>query len=216
MKCQHLVGAILMSAAAVWASSLAETGLCPAGYTMTTYVIAVSATPVSESTTGTVSPTAAVSVSSTSASEIPVPETQQTADAKTESSVAAPTTTTVSTTSEAIYSSQTSTSSAQPTSTSSASHSLGTWGEATYYNGIVADGTCSFSGYTLPSSIFGTALSVDMWDHAAKCGACVAITGPNGNTIKAMVSLFPFPSYPPQINHLLYPSIHLTHRSYFM
>lgn len=250
MKCQHLVGAILLSIAAVSASSLAEMDQCPTGYTMTTYMVTVSATPVSDippSTTETVSSAmkgeAAVWVSSTFASsEIPVPESQlaaitavsssaespdsvastsastsvssetpaaatQQADAtsssSTQGSAAAPTMTTVSTTSEEI-SSQTSTSSAQATSTSPISQSLGTWGEATYYNGIVADGTCSFSGYTLPSGIFGTALSVDTWDHAAKCGACVAITGPTGNTIKVMVSLFVRSFHNP-----LHPSIHL-------
>jgi hypothetical protein len=53
----------------------------------------------------------------------------------------------------------------------------------------VAGGTCSFSGYTLPSGLFGTALSVDQWSDAANCGACVTVTGPSGNSIKAMVSV---------------------------
>jgi hypothetical protein len=44
-----------------------------------------------------------------------------------------------------------------------------------------------FSTYTLPSNIYGTAYSGAVWDDAAKCGACIEVTGPSG-TIKAMVS----------------------------
>lgn len=63
-------------------------------------------------------------------------------------------------------------------------------GEATYYGGNLAGGACSFSTYTIPSSIFGTALSDSNWDTAANCGRCVSVTGPSGNVITAMVSLF--------------------------
>lgn len=59
-------------------------------------------------------------------------------------------------------------------------------GTATFYGGNIAGGHCSFSGYTLPSGIFGTAYGGN-WD-ASECGACVSVTGPNGNSIKAMVS----------------------------
>jgi len=61
-------------------------------------------------------------------------------------------------------------------------------GQATYYGGNVAGGTCSFSTYTLPASIYGTALSDSNWDDAENCGACVRVTGPDGNSITAMVS----------------------------
>jgi expansin len=60
-------------------------------------------------------------------------------------------------------------------------------GEATFYGGNLAGGTCSFSTYTLPSGIFGTALSDSNWDDAAECGACISVTGPSGNSITAMV-----------------------------
>lgn len=60
-------------------------------------------------------------------------------------------------------------------------------GQATYYGGNVAGGACSFSTYTLPSDIFGTALSDSNWDTSANCGACVSVTGPSGNSITAMV-----------------------------
>ena len=60
-------------------------------------------------------------------------------------------------------------------------------GEATFYGGNVAGGACSFSTYTLPSSLFGTALSDSNWDDAAECGACISVTGPDGNAITAMV-----------------------------
>jgi hypothetical protein len=60
----------------------------------------------------------------------------------------------------------------------------------------VSGGTCSFSSYSLPSTLFGTALSADRWDNAANCGACVSVTGPNGKTIKAMVSQTPLYEHP--------------------
>ncbi|EPS34622.1 hypothetical protein PDE_09586 [Penicillium oxalicum 114-2] len=60
-------------------------------------------------------------------------------------------------------------------------------GKATFYGGNLSGGTCSFTGYTLPAGLFGTAFSGAKWDKAAECGACVAVTGPNGKTIKAMI-----------------------------
>ncbi|KAJ9268397.1 CAZyme family CBM63 [Paecilomyces variotii] len=61
-------------------------------------------------------------------------------------------------------------------------------GQATYYttNGV-QDGTCSFSGYTLPSSLFGTALSNSNWNNGANCGACAQVSAPGGKSIKAMI-----------------------------
>ena len=61
-------------------------------------------------------------------------------------------------------------------------------GEATFYSGNVAGGACGFSTYTIPSGIYGTALSSSNWDNSAECGACVSVTGPSGNSITAMVS----------------------------
>ncbi|KAL1608721.1 hypothetical protein SLS59_001911 [Nothophoma quercina] len=60
-------------------------------------------------------------------------------------------------------------------------------GLATFYGGNTDGGHCSFSGYTIPSSLFGTALATANWDTSANCGACVAVTGPNGNKITAMI-----------------------------
>ncbi|KAF7716727.1 Expansin [Penicillium ucsense] len=60
-------------------------------------------------------------------------------------------------------------------------------GKATFYGGNLSGGTCSFTGYTLPQGMFGTAFSGAEWNNAAECGACVAVTGPNGKTIKAMI-----------------------------
>lgn len=68
-------------------------------------------------------------------------------------------------------------------------------GQATYYGGNVAGGACSFSTYTLPSGIFGTALSDSNWDTSANCGACVSVTGPSGNSITAMVNILSSRSY---------------------
>lgn len=60
-------------------------------------------------------------------------------------------------------------------------------GTASFYGGNLDGGNCLLTGYSLPSDTFGTALSNARWDSAGKCGACVSVTGPNGNTIKAMV-----------------------------
>ncbi|ESZ90513.1 plant expansin-like protein [Sclerotinia borealis F-4128] len=61
-------------------------------------------------------------------------------------------------------------------------------GQATSYGGNTAGGACSFSTYTLPSNIFGTALSDSNWAVAAQCGRCVSVTGPAGNSITAMIT----------------------------
>lgn len=61
-------------------------------------------------------------------------------------------------------------------------------GKSTFYGGNVSGGTCSFVGYTIPAGLYGTAFSGSAWNSAANCGACVRVTGPNGNSITAMVS----------------------------
>ncbi|KAF3042193.1 hypothetical protein E8E12_009213 [Didymella heteroderae] len=62
-------------------------------------------------------------------------------------------------------------------------------GEATFYGGNTSGGKCSFDGgYTIPSGLFGTALSDSNWANAGNCGACVSVTGPSGNSIKAMIT----------------------------
>lgn len=61
-------------------------------------------------------------------------------------------------------------------------------GEATFYGGNVQGGMCSFSTYSLPEGVYGTALSDSNWDNSANCGGCVQVTGPSGNSITAMVS----------------------------
>jgi expansin (peptidoglycan-binding protein) len=60
-------------------------------------------------------------------------------------------------------------------------------GEATFYGGNTAGGMCSFTGYTIPSNLFGTALSDSNWDSANACGQCVSVTGPDNTRITAMV-----------------------------
>lgn len=62
-------------------------------------------------------------------------------------------------------------------------------GQATYYGGNVAGGACSFSTYTLPSGLYGTALSDSNWDTSGNCGGCAAVTY-GGKTITAMVRIF--------------------------
>ncbi|TDZ26420.1 Expansin-YoaJ [Colletotrichum sidae] len=60
-------------------------------------------------------------------------------------------------------------------------------GKSTFYGGNTSGGMCSFSTYAIPSGLFGTAFSGQAWDSAAECGACVKVTGPNGDSITAMI-----------------------------
>jgi hypothetical protein len=61
-------------------------------------------------------------------------------------------------------------------------------GTSTFYGGNLNGGTCSFTTMSsLPSGIYGTAFSGSGWSNAANCGACLQVTGPNGNSIKVMV-----------------------------
>lgn len=59
-------------------------------------------------------------------------------------------------------------------------------GEATFYGGNTQGGACSFSTYTIPSGLYGTALSSSNWDNSGNCGGCVAVTY-GGKTVKAMI-----------------------------
>jgi len=61
-------------------------------------------------------------------------------------------------------------------------------GQATYYGGNVAGGACSFSTYTLPSGLQGTALSSSNWDNSGNCGGCVTVNY-GGKSVTAMVRL---------------------------
>lgn len=68
------------------------------------------------------------------------------------------------------------------------SSAAGVSGTSTFYGGNLNGGTCSFSSYTLPAGIYGTAFSGSAWDNSAKCGSCLEVTA-KGKTIKVMVSL---------------------------
>ncbi|KAE8329499.1 RlpA-like double-psi beta-barrel-protein domain-containing protein-containing protein [Aspergillus sergii] len=156
----------------------------------------VAPTVATPSTTADVQPTEVVAEPSTSSSSTEEPtatlivaETPSTTvDVQPTTAAAAPTTkqlkqSTTSTAAPAASATSSSTGSSSGSSSSSESNS----GEATFYGGNLSGGACSFTGYTLPSNLFGTALGSPRWDNAAECGACVAVTGPNGNTIKAMI-----------------------------
>lgn len=90
--------------------------------------------------------------------------------------------------------------SSSSSSSSSASSGEVNSGKATFYGGNVSGEARSFTGYTIPSSLFGTALSQARWNNAASCGACVSVKGPNGNSVKAMVFPFPYPNRTPWNN----------------
>lgn len=181
--------------------TLAPTSSAAPEVTSTSSPVAVVETPapvVPADAVSTSSSTAVAATSSTSSSTSQAPAaapTQATvavvAELSTKNAVAAATTSSASSTStaQAAASTSSSSSSTNPVkSSTTSSSSASTSGEATFYGGNLAGGTCSYSRYTLPSGLFGTAFSGAVWDNAAKCGACVAVTGPKGNTIKAMVS----------------------------
>ncbi|KAF9880018.1 hypothetical protein CkaCkLH20_02829 [Colletotrichum karsti] len=73
-----------------------------------------------------------------------------------------------------------------PSASSAPISAAATSGESTFYGGNTSGGMCSFSTYTIPSGLYGTAFSGSAWSSAANCGACVKVTGPKG-TITAMV-----------------------------
>lgn len=51
----------------------------------------------------------------------------------------------------------------------------------------LAGGACQFS--SLPSGLYGAAISKSLWDGAGACGSCIKITGPSKKPITVMVSL---------------------------
>jgi hypothetical protein len=167
--------------------------------TSTSSPVAVVETAAPVQTTTAVAADAASTTSSTPVptSEAPVAAATQAtvavvAELSTENAVAAAASSSTSqeaatSTAQAAASTSSSSSNTSTKSSTSSSSSGSTSGEATFYGGNVAGGTCSFSGYTLPSGLFGTAFSGAAWNNAAECGACVSVTGPKGNTIKAMV-----------------------------
>ncbi|KAK8107023.1 uncharacterized protein PG998_009036 [Apiospora kogelbergensis] len=67
------------------------------------------------------------------------------------------------------------------------SSAAGVSGTSTFYGGNLNGGTCSFSSYTLPAGIYGTAFSGSAWDNSAKCGSCLEVTA-KGKTIKVMLT----------------------------
>ncbi|KAI8635108.1 carbohydrate-binding module family 63 protein [Xylariaceae sp. FL1651] len=96
------------------------------------------------------------------------------------------------TTASAITSVETSTAAATSVSTGAlpvvpVAGSTAVTGKSTFYGGNLNGGTCSFSTYTLPSGIYGTAFSGSAWNSAANCGACLQVTSPTGNKITAMI-----------------------------
>ncbi|KAH9836430.1 carbohydrate-binding module family 63 protein [Teratosphaeria destructans] len=84
------------------------------------------------------------------------------------------------------YAQYPSSNSAAAASTRAASSGQTYSGEATFYGGNLAGGTCSFSTYTLPSGVYGTALSSSDWNSSANCGGCVNVSY-GGKSITAMI-----------------------------
>ncbi|CEL04769.1 Putative Extracellular cellulase [Aspergillus calidoustus] len=181
---------------------LEENGVCPPGYSASVYYITVTAeaaptstltsttTTTTTSTSTTTTTTTSTAVEVPTAGEIETIPTSSVADepeptvseVPTHVAVVKPSTTT--TTTQAA----TTTASEKPAaSTSSSSSSAATTGKATFYGGNVSGGTCSFTEYTLPSDLSGVAFSGEAWDDAANCGRCVSVTGPSGNSVKAMI-----------------------------
>ncbi|KAF4763202.1 hypothetical protein N7455_010698 [Penicillium solitum] len=180
------------SEASVAETSAAETSAAEAAVVKTAPVVAVLPTTSAE-TAAVVKTIAAPAVETaaaqTSTTQAPVEvastsTTQAPVEVASTSTTQAPVEAASTSTESATSSSSTKSASSKSVSTGS---SNGNSGKATFYGGNVAGGTCSFSGYTLPSNLFGAALSLQRWDDAAECGACVSVTGPKGNSIKAMI-----------------------------
>lgn len=69
-----------------------------------------------------------------------------------------------------------------------ASTATATSGTASFYGGNTQGGMCSFASYTIPSDLYGTALSSAFWEGSEACGGCITVTGTGGENITAMVS----------------------------
>ncbi|KAL4784617.1 RlpA-like double-psi beta-barrel-protein domain-containing protein-containing protein [Aspergillus varians] len=152
----------------------------------------IESTTTESATTEPASTESAAPSSSTTLSTVETEPTQ--VEVAQPTTTAETTTTTTTTTAEAEPSTTEATTTtteeaAKSTASSSTSSSTGATvsGKATFYGGNVSGGACSFSGYTIPSHLFGVAFSGQAWDSSAECGACVSVTGPNGNSIKAMI-----------------------------
>ncbi|KAL9113413.1 MAG: hypothetical protein Q9227_002454 [Pyrenula ochraceoflavens] len=172
-------------------------GECPAGYSMSISIITVTAAPEPTTTTYSTSYTTTTKTvlagqendaqtQVASATTAPVASPPAAGDRSDPSAAASSAATPPASSASAPSSSPASSgsgSTATPGTTLGAQNS----GQATFYGGNVAGGKCSFSTYTLPSGIYGTALSDANWDDAANCGACVSVTGPSGNSITAMI-----------------------------
>ena len=165
---------------------------CPIGYALTTYVVTVvknSTTTVNDWATSLPgakdwqATSTQVTTSTLSSSTLKINE------AKTNTYESTPTPTETSPSPSVVEPSQSSASSLQVSSSPVAGGVM--HGQATSYDDGDVDGTCMFStaDYTLPAGIYGAALSVDNWDSAAWCGACVSVVGPSGNSVKIMVSI---------------------------
>lgn len=136
---------------------------------------------------------AALASASPSPSEAPLPSFQlasspaakATSESKTPVAYPTAASSTVSAAAAAVSPSASASASASPAPTSSSAGSKR--GEATFYGGNLDGGMCSLTGYTLPSGLFGTALTDSDWDSANACGTCVSVTGPSGDKITAMV-----------------------------
>jgi hypothetical protein len=63
-------------------------------------------------------------------------------------------------------------------------------GKSTFYGGNVQGGACSFSTYTLPAGLYGTAFSGQVWNKGANCGGCVKVSHA-GKSVTAMVNPCP-------------------------
>ncbi len=145
--------------------------------TLVTVVRPTTSTTSTTTSTSTTQPTTSLSTTTSTTSTTPA------------------TTSTTSTTSTASTKPTTSTSTtvtptpaaATPKPAVQAAESSSVSGKSTFYGGNLAGGACSFSTYSLPAGLFGTAYSGQVWDSAAECGRCVRVTGPNGNSITAMI-----------------------------
>ncbi|KAL3463976.1 RlpA-like double-psi beta-barrel-protein domain-containing protein-containing protein [Aspergillus heterothallicus] len=182
---------ITVTAEAAPTSTLTSTATITTTSTSTTTTTTTTTTAAASETSSSVEAATAGEIETIPTSSIAAEVEPTVSEVPTQVAVVQPSTTAATTTTTTTTAAQKSTTTASEkpaaSSSSSSSSSAATSGEATFYDGNVSGGTCSFTDYTLPSDLSGVAFSGEAWDDAANCGRCVSVTGPSGNSVKAMI-----------------------------
>lgn len=180
--------------------AIAAARACPAKKHRTSSTASILSPEASSTFSIAVAPTASVVPESSSTAPVFVSESSSTASVVASESSSKASVVVSAASTKAAVAAATSSSSSSSSSSSLSSSSDAVSGKSTFYGGNLSGGTCSFTTLSkIPSGLYGTAFSGSAWDNAAECGACLKVTGPNGNSITVMVSIRPppLPSRPP-------------------